>query len=114
MAVKHGLYRNFPHIICIKRVAHVVVCVSIAPANVMGILGKNRTAETELVHTAIRNFVQRVPVSVVCLEYALSPASESMLEGSDQAVVIRNTDKGQLRHLAERRIRARRNRRAGA
>src|SRR5580700_544947 len=49
-------------------------------------------------------------VCVIGLEYALTPASESMLERHNHAVVIRYSGGGQLGHSAKPRIGARRNR----
>ena len=47
-AVKHGLYRELPHIVRIQGVTNIVICRSVAAPQIKGVLGEFGTARSEL------------------------------------------------------------------
>src|SRR5208282_2213888 len=61
-AVEHGLYRELPHIVRIEGVTNIVICRSVAAAQIKGILRVDRTACSEFGEAAVGDFIQRVAV----------------------------------------------------
>src|SRR5271157_520360 len=101
--------RNFPHEIRGEGMASIVFRCPVAPTKIVGILGENRIGGRKYSYPSVRDFVQRVSVSVVDLKQGVAPPGKSLFERNDHAVVVGNGIRLKLRYPAKSWIRAGRN-----
>src|SRR6516164_1391240 len=107
MAAEGRFQRQFPDVIRIQGMAHVILCWSVAAPQIVWVLRKYPTAVRKTDQSPIRNFIEGVPVGIVHLNHAMAPGREPSLERSYHAVIVGHRIGVVLCYPAESRVRTR-------
>src|SRR5208283_1594239 len=90
VTTQHFLKRNFPNVIGVHRMPHVVICGPVTSTKIVSILGKQGTARSKLANSPIRYLVERMSVGIVDLNDAAAPPRKPVLERNNHSVVVGN------------------------